>query len=62
MTITLHWWAVPLGIVLLGLIVGFAIDSDLREGNNGLMEGCLGVSIIGLAAFLAIGVTIGHFL
>lgn len=61
MTIHLHWYCLPILIIISGIIAAFVFDSDLRHGNGGLLSGCLGMFILFLSLFLALGVAIGHY-
>jgi len=63
-TITLHWWAWPIALLVAGLLAAVYVASKTDRGGNfpdvftPLVA--FGVFLIGLAA--ALGALIGHFL
>lgn len=57
MTITLHWWLLPLAILLVGTIIGYVIAS--RAGDYDFMTPTIGFGIIAISWATAIALTVG---
>lgn len=66
MTLTLAWWALPVGLVLLGIvaIVVCEIWAMLSGGGMlaGFFEGLVGIAIFLVCLFMAGGIVIGRWL
>jgi hypothetical protein len=59
MTITLGFWAIPVAVIIVSLILAALLDIETFTSNS-LGAGCLGMTIILCGVLLAAGLTIGH--
>jgi len=59
MTITLHWWYLPIVLAILGVIIGSRFRST---GDYDFVTPILGLAIFLIFLVGGIGVLIGHFL
>jgi hypothetical protein len=58
MTITLHWWAIPVGIVLIGWVWALISDSN----DSGMFSGMAAALIFLVSLVVAAAITCGHFI
>jgi hypothetical protein len=57
MTITLHWWMVPVAIVAFGFVI-----AGLHKDQSGFMPDMTGPLVIVASILVAAAITLGHFL
>ncbi|GAB3388212.1 hypothetical protein [Lysobacter fragariae] len=62
MTITIGFWAIPVAVVVVAIVLAFLFDDDLRNGNGGFLAGCFGMMIILVGIVLAGGLVLGRLL
>lgn len=61
MTITLHWWLIPILLVVIGFLVA-RTKRFQGDGSPNDPRPILGLGIFAIFVVAAIGVTVGHFL
>lgn len=61
MTITLHWWMLPVGILIAAVIATWVYEKTRYHGSHWDMD-IFGPIIFLFGLVAAISVTIGHFI
>jgi hypothetical protein len=62
MTVTFGFWALPVAVVIVAVIVALIADPDFRNNTGGMLGGCLGMLIVLGGLVLAAGLAIGGLL
>lgn len=61
MTITLHWWMLPLVIFVIGVLWGLKVGNT-PEGGYFPMNGVIGAAIMFIMAVISIAICVGRWL